>query len=154
MGRSEVLHGIDITIEQGGITALLGANGAGKTTTLRALCRDGAARGRNPFCAVSPMLGRRATEESCAFGIAHVPEGRGTFVDLTVEELRLGTEANMGQITTLISGLSLKQRFSIVVAALLVVAGVVGFVHWKHEGDFRPLYTSWRLKTRPEWSRS
>jgi flagellar M-ring protein FliF len=48
----------------------------------------------------------------------------------------------MDQITTLITGLSLKQRISIVAAALAVVAGILGFVHWKHEGDFRPLYTS------------
>jgi flagellar M-ring protein FliF len=48
----------------------------------------------------------------------------------------------MDQITTIISGLSLKQRISIVAAALAVVAGMIGFVHWKHEGDFRPLYTS------------
>jgi len=48
----------------------------------------------------------------------------------------------MGQIITLINGLSLKQRFSIIAIALAVVAGVVCFVHWKHEGDFRPLYTS------------
>ena len=48
----------------------------------------------------------------------------------------------MDQITTIISGLSLKQRISIIAAALAVVAGMIGFVHWKHEGDFRPLYTS------------
>jgi flagellar M-ring protein FliF len=48
----------------------------------------------------------------------------------------------MGQITNLTKGLSLTQRISIVASALAVVAGVVGFVHWKHEGDFRPLYTS------------
>jgi flagellar M-ring protein FliF len=48
----------------------------------------------------------------------------------------------MDQIKTLISGLSLKQRISIVAAALTVVGGMIGFVHWKHEGDFRPLYTS------------
>jgi flagellar M-ring protein FliF len=48
----------------------------------------------------------------------------------------------MDQITTLINGLSLKQRISIIAAALAVVAGIVGLVHWKHEGDFRPLYTS------------
>ena len=48
----------------------------------------------------------------------------------------------MGQITTLINGLSLKQRISIIAMALAVVAGVVAFVHWKREGDFRPLYTS------------
>ncbi|MGD0775749.1 MAG: flagellar basal-body MS-ring/collar protein FliF [Candidatus Solibacter sp.] len=48
----------------------------------------------------------------------------------------------MDQINSLIAGLSLKQRISIVAAALAVVAGIVFFVHWKHEGDFRPLYTS------------
>jgi flagellar M-ring protein FliF len=48
----------------------------------------------------------------------------------------------MGQITNLINGLSLKERISIVAAALAVIAGIVCFVHWKHEGDFRPLYTS------------
>jgi flagellar M-ring protein FliF len=48
----------------------------------------------------------------------------------------------MGQITTLINGLSLKQRISIIAAALAVVAGVICFVHLRHEGDFRPLYTS------------
>ena len=48
----------------------------------------------------------------------------------------------MDQFKTLITGLSLKQRISIVAAALAVVAGMICFVHWKHEGDFRPLYTS------------
>jgi len=48
----------------------------------------------------------------------------------------------MDQINSLISGLSLKQRISIVAAALAVVAGIICFVHFKHEGDFRPLYTA------------
>jgi flagellar M-ring protein FliF len=48
----------------------------------------------------------------------------------------------MNQISTLIAGLSLKQRISIIAVALAVVGGMVGFVHWKHEGDFRSLYTS------------
>ena len=88
-GPVQVLHGIDIAVRQGGITALLGANGAGKTTTLRALCamvrREGAIDydGR-------PMAAR-ATEDVVRLGIGHVPDGRGTFTDLTVEEnLRLG----------------------------------------------------------------
>jgi branched-chain amino acid transport system ATP-binding protein len=88
-GPIQVLHGLDIDVEEGGITTLLGANGAGKTTTLRALCamvrREGAISygGR--------LLNARATEDVVRLGIAHVPEGRGTFVDLTVEEnLRLG----------------------------------------------------------------
>ncbi len=88
-GPIQVLHGLDIAVEQSGITALLGANGAGKTTTLRALCamvrREGAISydGR--------LMKARATEDIVRLGIAHVPDGRGTFVDLTVEEnLRLG----------------------------------------------------------------
>src|SRR5580692_148494 len=48
----------------------------------------------------------------------------------------------MDQFTNLINGISFKQRISIVLAALAVVAGMITFVHWKHEGDFRPLYTS------------
>src|SRR5271157_4285869 len=48
----------------------------------------------------------------------------------------------MDQITRLISGFSLKQRISIVAAAALAVAAILAFVHWRHEGDFRPLYTS------------
>jgi branched-chain amino acid transport system ATP-binding protein len=88
-GPVQVLHGLDLAVEEGGITALLGANGAGKTTILRALCamvrREGAISfGGRP-------LEARATEDVVRLGIAHVPDGRGTFVDLTVEEnLRLG----------------------------------------------------------------
>jgi flagellar M-ring protein FliF len=48
----------------------------------------------------------------------------------------------MDQIISLINGMSVKQRISIVLVALAVIAGMVEFVHWKHEGDFRPLYTS------------
>src|ERR1035438_4659451 len=48
----------------------------------------------------------------------------------------------MDQFKNLLTGLSLKQRISIVAAALAVVAGIICFVHWKHESDFRPLYTA------------
>jgi flagellar M-ring protein FliF len=48
----------------------------------------------------------------------------------------------MDQITRLISGLSIKHRISIVAAAALAVGAILAFVHWRHEGDFRPLYTS------------
>src|SRR5580658_1589254 len=48
----------------------------------------------------------------------------------------------MDQIISLLNGISLKQRITIVLVALAVVAGMIGFVHWKHEGDFRPLYTA------------
>jgi branched-chain amino acid transport system ATP-binding protein len=88
-GPVQVLHGIDIDIEAGGITALLGANGAGKTTTLRALCAMVRREGAINF--EGRALNARATEDVVRLGIAHVPDGRGTFTDLTVEEnLRLG----------------------------------------------------------------
>ena len=87
--QSEVVHGIDVAVEEGGMTVLLGPNGAGKTTTLRAIC--GMVRSEGEITFAGKRLNRRATEDIAAFGVAHVPEGRGTFVGLTVEEnLRLG----------------------------------------------------------------
>ncbi len=88
-GPIEALHGVDFEVEQGGVTALLGANGAGKTTTLRALSamirREGVIEFRG-----EPMRAR-APEDVARLGVAHVPDGRGTFTDLTVEEnLKLG----------------------------------------------------------------
>jgi branched-chain amino acid transport system ATP-binding protein len=91
-GPSEVLHGLDFAIEEGTITALLGANGAGKTTTLRALCGMVRASGEVRFAGES--VAGRATEDIARLGVAHVPDGRGTFTDLTTEEnLRLGAYA-------------------------------------------------------------
>jgi branched-chain amino acid transport system ATP-binding protein len=88
-GPVQVLHGLDIAVEQGGVTALLGANGAGKTTTLRALCAMVRSEGAI-FYDGRPMTAR-ACEDIVRLGFAHAPEGRGTFTDLTVEEnLRLG----------------------------------------------------------------
>ena len=88
-GQTQALHGIEFGLEEGGITTLLGANGAGKTTTLRAICGMVRALGDVVFEG-KPMLGR-STEDVVRLGIAHVPEGRGTFVRLTVEEnLELG----------------------------------------------------------------
>jgi branched-chain amino acid transport system ATP-binding protein len=88
-GQSEVVHGIDVTVEEGGMTVLLGANGAGKTTTLRAIC--GMVRREGEIIFAGERLHHRATEDIASLGVAHVPEGRGTFIGLTVEEnLRLG----------------------------------------------------------------
>ena len=88
-GDVRVLHGLDFAIEEGGITTLLGANGAGKTTTLRALCGMIPTQGEIRFDG-RPIRGW-ITEDIVRLGIAHVPEGRGTFVRLTVEEnLALG----------------------------------------------------------------
>ncbi|HML08947.1 MAG TPA: ABC transporter ATP-binding protein [Xanthobacteraceae bacterium] len=95
-GQSEVVHGIDVAVEEGGMTVLLGANGAGKTTTLRAIC--GMVRRSGEILFAGEPLQRRTTEQITALGVAHVPEGRGTFVGLTVEEnLRLGAYTQPGR---------------------------------------------------------
>ncbi len=88
-GAGEVLHGIDFGVAAGGVTALLGANGAGKTTTLRAIC--GMLRRSGEIRFDGARIDRAATEEVARRGVAHVPDGRGTFMELTVQEnLRLG----------------------------------------------------------------
>jgi len=88
-GATRVLHGLDFSLEEGSITTLLGANGAGKTTTLRALCAMVKTAGDIRFG--GEPIGARATEDIVRMGIAHVPDGRGTFANLTTEEnLRLG----------------------------------------------------------------
>lgn len=88
-GPVRVLHGIDLTVGRGGITALLGANGAGKTTTLRAIC--GMVRKVGAVVFDGRPIDTLATEDIARLGIAHVPQGRGTFERLSVEEnLRLG----------------------------------------------------------------
>jgi branched-chain amino acid transport system ATP-binding protein len=97
-GPTEVLHGLDFAIEEGTITALLGANGAGKTTTLRALCGTVRTRGEVRFA--GERIDGRATEDIVRLGVAHVPDGRGTFTDLTTEEnLRLGAYARRDRRT-------------------------------------------------------
>jgi branched-chain amino acid transport system ATP-binding protein len=88
-GETRVLHGIDFAVRQGGVTALLGANGAGKTTTLRAICALVRTEGEITLDGTS--IGQKATEDIVRMGVAHVPDGRGTFMELSVEEnLKLG----------------------------------------------------------------
>jgi branched-chain amino acid transport system ATP-binding protein len=88
-GAIPVLHGIAFSVDTGGITTLLGANGAGKTTTLRALC--GLVKRRGTITLAGESIATRATEDIVRRGVAHVPDGRGTFLDLTTEEnLRIG----------------------------------------------------------------
>ena len=92
-GNSKVLHGVDLDIEQGQVTALLGANGAGKTTTLRALCQF-QVRTQGSVTFRGERIDNRSTEFIAALGVGHVPDGRGTFLAMTVEEnLRLGAHA-------------------------------------------------------------
>jgi branched-chain amino acid transport system ATP-binding protein len=88
-GATEVVHDLSLRIEEGTITTLLGANGAGKTTTLRALC--GMIRTRGSIRFAGEAIDQLATEDIVRRGVAHVPDGRGTFGSLTTEEnLRLG----------------------------------------------------------------
>jgi branched-chain amino acid transport system ATP-binding protein len=89
-GATEVLHGLSMQIEEGSITTLLGANGAGKTTTLRALSKMIKVRGQILFD--GQAIEGRATEDIVRLGVAHVPDGRGTFGSLSTEEnLQLGS---------------------------------------------------------------
>ena len=91
-GSTKVLHGLSFAVETGGITTILGANGAGKTTTLRAVCQMVKTGGQVRFD--GQRIDGKTTEDIVRLGIAHTPEGRGTFVDLSVEEnLRLGAYA-------------------------------------------------------------
>src|SRR5215469_13277312 len=95
-GQSQALHGLDFALREGGIVTLLGANGAGKTTTLRALC--GMVRMTGEIRFDGRTIGGRPTEDIVRLGIAHVPEGRGTFTRMTVEEnLQLGAMARRGR---------------------------------------------------------
>ena len=87
-GPLEALHGVDLSVDEGEIVAVLGANGAGKTTTLRAISATVRTSGDIVFA--GERLPRRP-EAVARAGIAHVPEGRGTFAQLSVEEnVRLG----------------------------------------------------------------
>ena len=95
-GPIKALHGVTLTVEEGQIAAVLGANGAGKTTTLRAISNTVKRAGKIQF-AGKPLRG--GPESVARKGIAHVPEGRGTFAELTVtENLRLGAHTRRGSI--------------------------------------------------------
>jgi branched-chain amino acid transport system ATP-binding protein len=89
-GPTSVLQAIDLVLQEGGIVTLLGANGAGKTTTLRAICNM-MVRLSGEIRFEDHRIDGKATEDIVRLGIGHVPDGRGTFVSLSVEEnLRLG----------------------------------------------------------------
>ena len=87
-GSVPALHGIDLSVDEGELVAVLGANGAGKTTTLRAI--SGTVRTRGQLRLGGRALARRP-ESVARAGVAHVPEGRGIFGELSVwDNLRLG----------------------------------------------------------------
>ena len=88
-GQVDVLLGIDIEVNEGEMVVILGANGAGKTTTMRAVSGTVARSGSIIFD--GQEIVSESAESIVRLGIAHVPQGRGTFADLTVEEnLRIG----------------------------------------------------------------
>jgi branched-chain amino acid transport system ATP-binding protein len=89
-GPTQILKAVNLAVEERGIATLLGANGAGKTTMLRAICNM-MVRVSGEIRFAGERIDGKATEDIARLGVAHVPDGRGTFVDLTVEEnLRLG----------------------------------------------------------------
>jgi branched-chain amino acid transport system ATP-binding protein len=88
-GPIRALHGVSLTVDEGEVVALLGANGAGKTTTLRSISSMTRTSGDIVFD--GRAIARRSPEYAARLGIAHVPEGRGLFPELTVwENLRMG----------------------------------------------------------------
>ena len=91
-GPVQVLRGMDFSVDPGETVVILGANGAGKTTTIRAV--SGMIGTKGTIEVDGSSVSGRKPEDIVRLGVAHVPQGRGTFVDLTVEEnLRLGAYA-------------------------------------------------------------
>jgi branched-chain amino acid transport system ATP-binding protein len=98
-GPVQALHGVSLSVDEGQIVAVIGANGAGKTTTLRAISNTVRREGEIRFG--GRTLGRGGPDDVARLGIAHVPEGRGTFAELSVwENLRLGAYTRRGSIKT------------------------------------------------------
>ena len=98
-GQTQALHDVSFSLASGGITTLLGANGAGKTTTLRAICSMVRTQGSIKFDG-RPIDGM-ATEEIVRRGVGHVPEGRGTFTNLSVDEnLRVAAYTRADKVAT------------------------------------------------------
>ena len=96
-GPVKALHGVSLSVDEGRIVSVLGANGAGKTTTLRAISNTVRREGEVRFA--GRAIGRRGADAVAKLGIAHVPEGRGTFSELTVwENLRLGAYTRRGPL--------------------------------------------------------
>lgn len=95
-GPIRALHGISLTVEEGQAVSLLGANGAGKTTTLRAI--SGTVRATGEIAFASKRIAGRPPESVARLGIAHVPEGRGIYAELTVwENVLLGGSIRRGR---------------------------------------------------------
>jgi branched-chain amino acid transport system ATP-binding protein len=88
-GQVQVLHGIDMAVDEGHVAVVLGANGAGKTTSLRAI--SGVIRVDGDIRFDGRSIVGKGPEAVSRLGIAHVPQGRGTFSELTVDDnMRVG----------------------------------------------------------------
>jgi branched-chain amino acid transport system ATP-binding protein len=83
-GQGHVLHGISFGVDEGQIVSILGPNGAGKTTTLRAI--SGMVKTSGRIALDGDDIQGDAPDRIARRGIAHVPEGRGTFTELSVED--------------------------------------------------------------------
>ncbi len=97
-GEIRALHGVSLTVEEGDFVAILGANGAGKTTTLRAI--SGTVKTTGDVVLEGSKIYHRTPEGMARRGVAHVPEGRGTFTTLSVlDNLQLGAWTQRGMST-------------------------------------------------------
>lgn len=90
-GLVDVLRGVDIQVQKGQVCVILGANGAGKTTTLRSICNMPIVKSSGTVILDGKDISRADTGAIVQQGVAHVPQGRGTFPELsTLENLQLG----------------------------------------------------------------
>jgi branched-chain amino acid transport system ATP-binding protein len=120
-GAREALHGIELSVDEGEVVAVLGANGAGKTTTLRAI--SGTVKTSGAVVYAGSALARRPDAVARA-GIAHVPEGRGTFAQLSVaENLRLGAHVRRDRAAVKADAKRVLERFPILADRRRQLAG-------------------------------
>jgi branched-chain amino acid transport system ATP-binding protein len=117
-GAVQVLHGINLMVDEGEIAVVLGANGAGKTTLLRAL--TGMIDAKGSICFAGEEVVGRPTDRIVRLRVAHVPQGRGTITQLTVQEnLEIGAytrtdaaavKADMDRVYTLFPRLAERRK--------------------------------------------
>ena len=123
-GQTQALHDVSFSLEAGGITTLLGANGAGKTTTLRAICSM--VRTEGSIRLDGKPINGRATEAIVRLGVGHVPEGRGTFTNLSVDEnLRVAAYTRRDKAATERDREMVYEYFPILKARLTQQAGTL-----------------------------
>ncbi len=98
IGQFHILQGVNLAVEEGGVTVLLGRNGAGKTTTLKTIIGL-LSPTKGHITLDGKEIGGKPAYEVARYGIGYVPEDRGVFVDLTVEENLVLAERKKGQLT-------------------------------------------------------